>query len=62
MKYRCIKDIAGSGCLEVGRVYNVESEEKWGHTNYTVDLGEGKTKLFLSEETISYYLVKVEES
>ena len=58
MKYRCIKDVGGIGCLEVGKMYDVEAEDKWGHTIYTVCLNEGKNILYLSEETISQYFEK----
>jgi hypothetical protein len=59
MKYKCIKDIGRTGCLEVGKIYDVESEDRFGLTRYIVN--KGKTKLHLSKETISMYLEKVED-
>ena len=59
MKYKCIKDIGGLGCLEVGKVYDVTVEEKYQHTIYVVN--RGKTNALLSEETVSTYLEKVED-
>ena len=59
MKYKCIKDIGGLGCLEVGKVYDVTIEEKYQHTIYVVN--REKANAFLSEETVSTYFEKVED-
>lgn len=54
MKYKCIKRLLD--ILQVGKEYDVQSEQKYGITVYTVN-----GKLQLGDETLPIYLSKVEE-